>query len=542
MRKNIKKTFSKFFFDFFFPPLRRKRPTILLLVWLLFSRPPANGQVNRSAPAKSPPPITAVVVEQERVLLRPGTGFTGPTPEPAPDASHKGNGSDATAIARWDVVPWQEFQSNFNVGVVAFHINRIESVSFSVNDGPWQVVKEATMNPETKVVEYWATISAADCPDGLIEIRAIIKPVIGISRVLQGEIPSWQNNNVTTTNGEHSMWLFANSNKTFVPKEIYVSAVNGNDGYEGDSDRPFKTLKKALTFATQHDGARIILMTEGEYYPENITHPQFNNQRWVTVEAAPGLDRNQVQIVGESNKQRIIPRISRIRWRNLRFRPDTFLYINESPPVIPCCLWFDHCLFEPLEFEVNEMIPWRGNVYSTDSELENFDYGFTNQELCRNCRVKDTLDAFQRSRLVINCRIDRMRGSSLTVQHHPDVIQTWGDMKNVIYYGISGSQIDGTQIIFINQPLSDGPQMKDAAFVVIKILNDDPKGKPPASQLWGPLDHAVFRNVVIPNQNLFFRTDAKGPNLFRAKSVIFEKCRFYNRYPPTKIPRGVIFR
>ena len=524
----------------FFSLLQRKRPTILLLVWLLLSRPPANGQTNRSVSEETPPPVTAAVVEGHRVLLRPGTGFTGPTPEP--EASKHGTGSDAKAIARWDVVPWQEIQGDFNVGVVAFHINEIESVSFSVNDGPWQVVKEATRNPETNVVEYWATIPAADYPDGLMEIRAIVKPVIGISRVLQGEIPALKNSNVTTTNGEQSMWLFANSRKTFVSKEIYVNAVSGDDAYAGDSERPLKTLKKALTLATQHDGARIILMAEGDYYPDNITQPQFHNQRWITIEAAQGLDRNRVQIVGDSNKLRIIPRISRLRWRNLSFRPDTFAYINEQQPVIPCCLWFDHCLFKPLEFEVNEITPWRGNVYSTDCELENFVYGFTDQELCRNCRVKDTLDAFQRSRLVINCRVDRMRASSLSVKHHPDIIQTWGEMKNVIYYGISGTEIDGTQILFINQPLVEGPHMTDAAFVDIKVLNDDPKGKPPFSQLQGFLEHAFFRNVVTPNQSLIFRTDVKGVNFFTAKNVVFEKCQFFNRYPPTKIPKGVVFR
>ena len=82
-------------------------------------------------------------------------------------------GIDAKAIARWNVVPWQTFEGPFNVGVVAFHMNGIEKVSFSVNGGAWVDVTEKTLNPESGTYEYWIGLNAADYPDRLIEIRAI---------------------------------------------------------------------------------------------------------------------------------------------------------------------------------------------------------------------------------------------------------------------------------------------------------------------------------------------------------------------------------
>lgn len=93
-------------------------------------------------------------------------------------------GYDAKAMARWDVVPYQTFDGDFNVGVVAFHINYIDRVEFSVNGGPWLPVYTMSMNSQINVVEYWATLRASDFTDGPLELRAVAYPKVGIPRVL----------------------------------------------------------------------------------------------------------------------------------------------------------------------------------------------------------------------------------------------------------------------------------------------------------------------------------------------------------------------
>src|SRR5690606_9628826 len=131
-----------------------------------------------------------------------------------------GFGADAKAIARWDVVPYQIIDCSFEVGVVAFHINGIDRVEFSLENGPWVPVREMTLNPRTQVREYWVVLPCDNLPDGPSEVRAIAYPKVGIPRVLglypidtslafdSSERVAWQT-------GQHSLGLVVNSGGTY---------------------------------------------------------------------------------------------------------------------------------------------------------------------------------------------------------------------------------------------------------------------------------------------------------------------------------------
>ena len=128
---------------------------------------------------------TVTVSETGMILITTGVGFGGATAQPENTGSSLSGGYDENAIARFDVVPYQAFSDTLNVGVVAFHVNGIQKVSFSVNGGSWVDVTDMTRNPDTNVVEYWATLRATDFSDGQIEVRAIVYPNTGVPRVLQ---------------------------------------------------------------------------------------------------------------------------------------------------------------------------------------------------------------------------------------------------------------------------------------------------------------------------------------------------------------------
>ncbi len=473
-------------------------------------------------------------------ILTPGTGFTGATPQPNSDG-------DTKVIARWDVVPYQTFTGNLNIGVVAFHSTGIQKVSFSVNGGAWKDVTSMSVNSDTGVNEYWATLRASDFADGQLEVRAIAYPTTGIPRVLQGLIQNNTGNNTATSNGEESMWLFANAGGGLQEPVIYVTPSTGNDVNKGTQDAPVKTLIQAfaLASATNKDGAHIILTEAGQYYPDREAVPTAqritaNNTRWITVEPASNLTREQVEIVGIGEADRILPRIQRLHWKSLTIRTDTFSYINESTGTDE---WYDHSLILSIAHDPADWVHWRDNIYATDSRAEGSAYGFIGAELVRNCVVKNTFDAYQRSQLVINSSIERQRQSAESALHHPDFYQTWGEMKNVILYGITGDDIDGTQVIFINQPLAEGPMMSDAAFVDWNIKTYDLNGGPPWSQLQGPMNNVYFKNVNIPNQKMVFRTDGDPAalNHFEPTNIVFEGCTFH-AYLPVLIPVGVTIR
>ena len=63
----------------------------------------------------------------EAAIITPGAGFTGPTSEPGAVGNPSSAGYDAKVIAHWNVVPYQTFYDELNVGVVAFHINGIDN-------------------------------------------------------------------------------------------------------------------------------------------------------------------------------------------------------------------------------------------------------------------------------------------------------------------------------------------------------------------------------------------------------------------------------
>jgi hypothetical protein len=485
------------------------------------------------------PAVTSSSSEEDKVLV-PGSGFKDVVAQPDPRGT--GPYSDAKAIARWDVVPYQTFETTINIGIIAFHIKDILKVSFSANGGPWKDVTSMTLNPDTNVVEYWATLRAADFPDGLVEIRAIVYPNTGVARVLAGAVSFISGTNTAATNGEHSMWLFANAGNTLPRPEIFVSPSTGDDGNPGTAEAPVATLKRALDLTASKDGARVILTEEGKYNPDREKETLIANNRWVTVEAGPALSRDQVSIAGTGDDDRLLPKIARLEWKNLTIRPDTYSYINEGGVKNGSSQWYNSCLLTSAELNPSDGQHWRSNVYATDSRVENFSYGFILAQLVRNCAVKDVFDAYQCSQLVINCKVERIRPSVQAAQHHPDVYQTWGDMKNVIVYGLTGDEIDGTQVLFINQPLAVGPDMTDAAFVDWNIKTYDAKGGPPFSQLQGPVNNMLLRNVQISNQRLLFRADAKGLNHFEGKNVELQHCKFANSFKPREVPPGVTIK
>lgn len=492
-----------------------------------------------TSPLVTSPPVTSPASAEDKILV-PGKGFKEETAQPK--VAGDGPYHDAKAIARWDVVPYQTFENKLNLGVVAFHIKGIMKVSFSADGGPWKDVTSMTLNPETNVVEYWVTLQASDFPDGISELRAIVYPNTGVARVLAGKIPFRTGVNETTTNGEHSIWLFPNHGKTLKRPEIFVRPSTGNDSNPGTAAAPVATLRKALSLTSSNDGARIVLTEAGSYKPDQDKDPVISNNRWVTVEPGVGLSRDQVSIVGTGEDDRILPKVARLEWKNLTFRPDTYAYINEGNAQRGAFEWYNNCLLTSAVLTPGDVPQWRSNVYATDSRVENSTYGFVFGQLIRNCAVKDALDAYQGSQLVLNCKVERMRASALGVQHHPDVYQTWGAMKNVIVYGLTGDDIDGAQVLFVNQPIVAGPDMTDAAFVNWDVKTYDKKGGPPFSQFQGRFNNILLKNVQIPNQRVAFRAEVQGLNHFEGKNVELQECQFYNTFKTKEIPPGVTIK
>jgi len=433
-------------------------------------------------------------------VLEPGSGFGSATPQP-PAVGHSGlRGYDAQAIARWDVVPYQDFDGLFHIGVVAFHMNGIDRVEFSSNGGPWTPVTEMQFNPRTGVWEYTATLDAADYADGLVEVRARVFPKsAGEVRVLGGDIVG------TASDGVFSMFLHANAQDSLVRKAKYVSPSGSDDAGDGSRERPFRTIGHAA-YASADDrdasGSTVYLLPgDYEFGPYSYGKRFRSDASWLTISAAPGVSRDQVRIIGSSSSDGLKTDMIRLKDLTIAPRREAAPINAASRPVAR--LWLDGCRLQGLG-ATSSLSWWSGfeQTYCTDLHVSDNRDGL-NGLLVRNVLIEDIgSDAFSNARFVVNATVRNIdRGG---VDFHPDVYQLYGPsetFQNIIVYGLEAYDAK-SQGIFAR-----GLQgVKDSAFVNVLIELTDPIM---LSQWRSPMtDHVLFWHVTHLNKPFWFRLDA----------------------------------
>lgn len=368
----------------------------------------------------------------------PGPG-TGIEPVAAPVSS--GAGSDAKAIARWDVVPFQVISGEMNIGVVAFHVNEIDRVEFSANGGAWVSTSELRHNPHTGVREYWATLRASDFADGVVEVRAVAYPRRGVARTLD------------------PVRLYANSRGT-LEQRIRWARVNGNDSTgDGSQSRPFRTIYRAMQSLSDSGGSSgadhgLVLLGAGEYEykrPNGSAAPKTTNA-WVTVQPGPGVSRDSVSIVSSSNGSANGGMATKlVHLRNVTMRGNV-----ETPTPMEDYLWLEDVAIVgqgPLDPLMYSDGSWWTGMYATGCELKNVVNGFVGAHLIRNVSVDRFYnDAFPGCVLVINATVKNGNGGigPNGYEYHSDVWQERNPTtsENVILYGIVATENCSQQGIF----------------------------------------------------------------------------------------------
>jgi hypothetical protein len=229
---------------------------------------------------------------QAQAVLVPGSGFLGPTAQP-PTVGPGLPGSNAKAIAHWDIVPFQTFTGNLNIGVVAFHRNGIDRVEFSAKGGPWTPATTMTLNPQTSVTEYWVTLRATDLADGPVEVRAIAYPkTAGVPRVVS------YNYQVNGGPEVFGCQLYANANNT-MPAQVRCVSPSGSNSNNGlTPSTAYATILHAaqqIQSAQGGDagGGTIYLMPNQNWAVPSLSGISAAN-RWLTISGAPGTTADQV--------------------------------------------------------------------------------------------------------------------------------------------------------------------------------------------------------------------------------------------------------
>lgn len=200
-------------------------------------------------------------------------------------------GGTERPIARWHNPCFERYEQFKIIGVLAFHPSGLEfgdegisSVEFIANAGFAVAVTRPSRHPETGYWGWWIELHPS-LRDELIEVRAVVHPHIGPSRILQGGDLQRVGSKTTLPTTEQSLLLWCGP-----PGEARTVSTAG----------PLTTIQAAVESLPSCDHATIYLEPGSYQTPREMEEQRPNGQGWLTISPAPGVCREQV-ILTEGN-------------------------------------------------------------------------------------------------------------------------------------------------------------------------------------------------------------------------------------------------
>lgn len=294
--------------------------------------------------------------------LNPGAGFSEDRAELAPIGDPENSFHQTKVVAVWNVIPYQDFDRELQVGVVAFHPNGIDRVELQVDGGEPLVVRNTYLNRRTGTFEYSARLDANDFETGRIELRATAYPktsgtpvhvpiadrgVASSSTSFSGEADGEFHQGEIEYEPGHRLWLFANPNDA-IPELIYHVGLDEDprsyanyfssmesawlDITQNQDDSIFRKIKIVLVDPVRPEVQEYYELPSLHYgrypnygFPDNVIPGRFLNQLWIEISPRSGLSRGQVILVADKRfnrwpqRGRIRPFLERVHWKNVTF-------------------------------------------------------------------------------------------------------------------------------------------------------------------------------------------------------------------------------
>jgi hypothetical protein len=443
--------------------------------------------------------------------LSVGAGFTAATAQPPTQGLSSQPGYNAKAIARWNFVPHQTFDTEFGIGVVAFHAYGIDRVEFSLNGGPWTAVTEPSLNPMSNTVEYWVKVDPEQLATAEHEVRAIAYPQVGVPRVLGGAL-----NGAGMDKGEYSMYFVADASATLPRTQRFVSPSGSDSTGNGTRGNPFQSIMKAAkSIAVANGGLAdggVINLLPGNHVYGTYSFALLTNtaNRWLTIRPAPGVASSAAPIVSASTGG---TNISHVRFERVTFKPS-----GSTNSVIPSTsgskrLWVDKCDF--IGVGTSNPSDWSGGwqmTWTTDCSLTG-SAGGLGGELVRGLQMNEIgSDSFgQWAKTVINSSVRKITFSDPAF--HPDFYQILGTgVENRVMYNVRCIEPVNAQGLFSGT----GDSFKDFAFVGVEVDTRAPGAYGCAFQFGSAISHMLVEDSVILGPALW-RVDVPG---FSAENVV----------------------
>ena len=262
---------------------------------------------------------------------------------------------DEPPMAYFDVVPQQDVAGVFNMGAVAYHLEGMDRVEYTITRegfvGDWNhdgiadgqdlgillerwgqgvggreishllgawgqsishkpqviTVYEQTLNPRTNELEYWFALDTRKNPDTKITVSAEAFGTMGPSTVLDRDV--WDENYPLPQYSGVNLFS-TNVGNRWQKREFYISP-NGNDETgDGTRENPLKGLHVALRYGLQQPyaeiGGTIVYLLEGEHTIDAgggwpISSFRQSDGRYFTITPAPGVASADCKIVASDS-------------------------------------------------------------------------------------------------------------------------------------------------------------------------------------------------------------------------------------------------
>ena len=397
----------------------------------------------------------------------------------------------ARPVARWDVIPDQRIDGVFQAGVCAFHEEGVQ-VQFSLNGKAVGVARKPTFNTRTEVWEFVFPVDTSKLPDGPLTLGA--KAAVPDHPEEAYDLPELR--------------LYANGKGSLTVREVvWADSENGDDANPGTEASPLKTLGAAVR-KTPVGGT--VRLKAGLYSCQGLGGG--NRPYWTTIEAAPGVPRDAVEI-GPGR-----PSTDRLRFRGVTFFCDA---TDGYTPILSgdngkTRVWLDDCK------TWNKKGRWAANAnvfgnryipYITGGITTEMTNGPDGRIIRGHLVQKIASDVWTGSeKLVVNCRCEDVDPGSTGA--HPDFHQSHakapGWVENVILYNVSGFDCK-CQGLF-------GTRLRNSAFV--NVLFERTPGNYFLSQYSGPMENVLFAHITLVGQNWLWR-DGYTPKDVRVINCIF---------------------
>lgn len=360
--------------------------------------------------------LTLLIVQMtfaDPPVIVPGDGFSGIPTEPGAVGSPSAPGYDAKVIGFFDVVPWQTFDGDFEVGVVAFHMNGIDRVEFSADGGPWVSVTEMTLNPRTDVVEYWAILRASDFLDGPVTVHAIAYPATaGEPRLM-----SYDNQFLMLTGG---------------PERWYGLQLHANAGGMLPAATVTVAPGQSIAAAAQEVGSGgTVYLTAGQHTMQGFNVP---GDRWLTIAGAPGTTPEEVRITAGTGS---------LCWGRTCYRN---LKLEAIQTKGGGGLWFDDIVYVGSGSADDGMMKttygtWTSGIWATECDISESNQPLVSVIIHRNINFANIAqDFFRNSRYVVNTHVDKLGAPG----SHADWVQWYFPQgvygENFVFYNVTAKR------------------------------------------------------------------------------------------------------